>query len=93
VVYNITMTTQEQKKKLWFKAKIFGLGWRPVSWQGWVLTIIYVLGLVNFAMEASIEHSGSDFIIKFAIKFIPLTILFLIICYMKGEKLRWRWGR
>jgi hypothetical protein len=82
-----------KNKKLWFKAKLYGWGWVPTSWQGWVLTAIYILGIVNFSMQASVEESGSDFLLTFAAKFIPLTLLFLLICYVKGERPRWRWGR
>ncbi|MDB5194652.1 MAG: hypothetical protein JWN50_666 [Parcubacteria group bacterium] len=87
------MKSKTTGKKLWFRAKLYGWGWYPISWEGWLITIIYVLGLVNFALQADGEHSGSDFLIHFALRFIPLTILFLIICYGKGERPRWRWGK
>jgi len=81
-----------KNKKLWFKAKRFGWGWQPISWQGWIITLIYVLGIANFAIEASPEHSGSDFLLFFAPKFILLTLSFLAICYLKGEKPAWHWN-
>lgn len=28
------------KNKLWFKAKNYGWGWYPVTWEGWTVTII-----------------------------------------------------
>lgn len=83
----------KNKKNIWFKAKRYGWGWRPASWQGWVIAIIYILGLVNYAMTAESEHSGSDFLLAFATKFIPLTLVFLAICYLKGERPRWHWGK
>jgi hypothetical protein len=81
-----------KNKRLWFKAKRFGWGWTPVSWQGWVLTLIYVLGIVNFAMQADTAPTGSAFFTSFAPKFILLSVPFIAICWMKGERPHWRWG-
>ncbi len=30
-------------KPQWFKRKVFGWGLTPVSWQGWVYTLVWVL--------------------------------------------------
>lgn len=79
-------------KNYWFKAKRFGLGWRPTSWQGWVITAIYVIGLLHFFIEANVQHSASDFLINFGFNFVVLTIPFLIICYLKGERPKWPWA-
>ena len=27
----------------WFRPKVFGLGWTPISWQGWAATPVFVL--------------------------------------------------
>ncbi len=82
------------ENKLWFKAKRYGWGWTPISWQGWLLLLIYVADLLFAAQRAgTFEHSGSDFLINFASWFILTTIPFLAICYMKGEEPRWHWGK
>jgi len=83
----------ETNKTIWFKAKKWGWGWRPISWQGWGVTALYVLSLLRLALEAKKQHSVSDFLINFGLDFIVLTIPFLIICYLKGEKPRWSWGK
>lgn len=80
----------------WFKAKLYGWGWVPVKWQGWLVILVYlalILALV-FTREKDIPgnpDSGSNFLI-FALPIIILTILLVIIAYMKGEKPRWQWG-
>lgn len=33
--------------KPWFRPKKFGYGWTPVTWQGWVVTIILALIIVG----------------------------------------------
>jgi hypothetical protein len=68
-------------KPYWFKAKHYGWGWYPVTWQGWVITLLFVQ---SFAVTAPNPE------------LMPLTIILvaalLIICYNTGEKPSWRWG-
>jgi len=83
-----------ENKKLWFKAKMYGWGWTPISWEGWVITILYVITIVQYGWSADKwAHSGSDTPLNFAIPFVINTIFLLIICYAKGEKPEWRWGK
>jgi hypothetical protein len=83
-----------KKEKIWFKAKLYGWGWNPITWQGWVVTLMYCVGIVTFFTYVdAVSHSVSDTLIRFALPFIVFTSLFLSVCYMKGEKPRWRWGK
>ena len=78
-------------KQLWFKAKMYGWGWQPVSWQGWVVLAVYVFAIVKiFRTVDAASHSNSDTLIGFALPFTGLTLILLAICYTKGERLRWR---
>lgn len=83
--------------KLWFKRKLYGWGWTPVTWQGWITIFIYIIIISTIALikEKDIQgnpDSGSNFLI-FALPIILFTILLIIICYKKGEKPRWQWGK
>ena len=51
-------------KQLWFKAKTYGYGWYPVTWQGWLVILIYVLGVAGFGFwyEADPVSRQSTFI-------------------------------
>jgi hypothetical protein len=82
-----------KNKKLWFRAKMFGWGWYPVSWEGWVVIALYVIAIFKNTWYLAPQHSVSDDLISVAIKVIPPTICLLIICYAKGERPRWRWGK
>lgn len=33
-------------KKPWFGRKRSGIGWRPASWQGWLVTALVVTAIV-----------------------------------------------
>jgi uncharacterized membrane protein YhaH (DUF805 family) len=80
----------------WFKAKLYGWGWTPARWQGWLVIIVYIALVLTIALkgEESIPgnpDSGTNFLV-FALPIIILTALLIFICYKKGEKPRWQWG-
>lgn len=75
----------EGEKKVWFKAKRFGYGWYPATWQGKVIVLAYIilliLALITFPDNA---------LILFIICAVLTTALFLISKHT-GEPARWRW--
>lgn len=83
-------------KEYWFKAKLYGWGWIPAKWQGWLVLIVYI-ALITVLVSTREEYvrgnpdSGSNFLI-FALPIIILTALLIFICYKKGEKPHWQWG-
>ncbi len=80
-------------EKYWFKAKRYGWGWRPVTWQGWIIMLVYVAALILTVYATGLnKHSTSDSLFTAAAVFVALTLLLLAICYQTGEKPRWRWG-
>lgn len=76
----------------WFKAKLFGWGWTPVTWQGWLVTLIYVAFLILFALTIDENYSDREVLFTFVLPVALLTITFIRIAYKKGEKPRWNWG-
>jgi hypothetical protein len=89
-----TNNNELKKQKLWFRAKNFGWGWYPVSWEGWLSTIIYVLFLYMNIYTA--ENWTKDIwtgVIEVIIPLIVVSASFFAICFMKGEKPVWRWGK
>jgi hypothetical protein len=79
--------------KIWFKRKRYGWGWYPVSWQGWVVVLVYAGILSKFFIFYNIkDHSVSDFLINMSVPFIILSSILIIICYKKGETPKWQWG-
>ncbi len=83
-----------ENKKLWFRAKRFGWGWTPITWQGWLITLFYIMAITYPALKIDKQaHSGSDALIGFAPYFIFFTTILLIICYKKGERPHWSWGK
>ena len=82
--------SRSSKKTVWFPAKKYGIGWGlPITWQGWVVLLLYIalsiIGTIYF------KQKGKEIFIPFYIIF--LTSLFIYICWKKGEKISWRWGK
>ncbi len=82
-----------ENKKLWFKAKNYGWGWYPCSWEGWVVILLYVMAIVLHSINIDkFANSGDEVVVNFVLPFIINTIFLIIICYARGEKPEWRWG-
>lgn len=80
-------------KKLWFKRKLYGRGWYPVTWQGWAVTLAYIV--IILALALTIDESSSDREVAFML-LIPLVVLtsaFIRIAYKTGEKTKRQWGK
>lgn len=84
---------QDNPNRYWFKAKLYGWGWVPVRWQGWVVICVFIAFIVysGFGLEGSTEPTTSQ-LAMFFIKVALAVILMIIICYKTGEKPRWQWG-
>jgi len=71
----------------WFRAKTYGYGWYPSTWQGWIVilvwAIIFTLSLILW------DH---EWLKNTAVVIVATTIL-IYICYKKGEKAHWNWGK
>ncbi|MFA6407361.1 MAG: hypothetical protein WCV80_01495 [Candidatus Paceibacterota bacterium] len=84
---------RDNPEKLWFKRKLYGWGWVPVSWQGYGVTALFLWFVFWNALSLESDREPIDF--NFHWYFGKLTlavIVLLIICYKTGEKPRWRWG-
>jgi hypothetical protein len=81
-------------KKLWFKAKQYGWGWTPVSWEGWLVVIGYITSnLVGLSVLSGGSPSIEQILIPYTIWLGVTTALLLRIGYQRGEKPHWRWGK
>jgi len=81
-------------KRFWFKRKRYGWGWRPATWEGWLVDFSYVILLVCiFSYIDRYSHSASDTLIGVIVPMLSLTIVFILITWLTGERLRWQWGK
>ncbi len=83
----------EENKKLWFKAKSYGWGWTPCTWQGWAVLVMYLFAVLNETTSAVIQAPTDVYsFLRFFPNIYILTVFLIIICYATGEKPSWRWG-
>lgn len=87
----------ENPKKIWFKRKLYGWGWTPATWEGWIVTLVYFVLILILVLNIGESipgnpDSGSNFLV-FGFPVLALSLLFIYIAYKKGEKPRWQWGK
>jgi hypothetical protein len=71
----------------WFAPKRYGYGATPVTWQGWALTLGFVL-LLTLLSIALQKHPA-----QLIAAIVPPTIIFIVICARTTRGgWRWRWG-
>src|SRR5689334_6531628 len=76
------------EKTVWFAAKRYGWGWGlPCAWQGWVVLAVWLALLGGSAFLLMPRHFAL-WIVSIAI----LTVALFVVCLIKGETPRWRWG-
>lgn len=76
------------KPRFWFPAKAYGWGWGiPCAWQGWVVLVAY-LGSVAIGSFLLLGRPGLQSMV-----IASASLVFLGICWLRGEPPRWRWGR
>ena len=78
---------KKEKTKVWFKAKCYGWGWYPSTWQGALVILIWIVLFTLSIMK--LDHEW----LKNMIFIFIITLILIGICWKKGERPRWRWGK
>lgn len=77
----------------WFKRKVWGWGWVPARWQGWLSLLIliaaFVLILVPFVSNPAPTPADIG---RFAACVLLWIGAIIALCYLTGEPPRWQWG-
>jgi hypothetical protein len=92
ILKNYVKYLKDNPKHYWFKKKLYGWGWTPATWQGWLITLIYVLLIIIFAQTIDDISPVREVMFTFVLPVVFLTITFIRIAYKKGEKPGWQWG-
>ena len=80
----------QDEKQYWFPAKRFGWGWGlPITWQGWLI----LAGFIVLVTLGTVILNPATHVLAFSIYVLILTLLFVVICWIKGEPPSWRWGK
>jgi len=78
---------------LWFKAKRYGYGWYPCTWQGWVILLVFIALIMGYVFLVPIVPDASTSeVLLYLIPVWVITAILIAICWCTGEQPRWRWG-
>ena len=80
-------------RKYWFVSKKFGWGWTPATKEGWVVLAVYLIFIFFHAYIYSINPQNIIYNIVYFVDIFTATITLILICFLTGEKPRWRWGK
>lgn len=76
----------------WYRPKRYGYGATPNTWQGWLLTIAFIVLLAVVLEVLKSSLGGAAHIVAIAITAV-LIALFIWITWKKTDGAwRWRWG-
>jgi len=74
--------------KIWFRRKLYGWGWFPITWEGWLVLLVWVAIFIDIVQKDIQQYTIERFVF-----IILMVALLLLICFLKGEKPKWQWGR
>jgi len=81
---------------LWFKARRYGWGWTPVTIEGWLVMLgfIVAVGIVTAIFLYQLRQGGDPrwAALLFILMLMVLSGLVIAVCWVTGERPRWRWG-
>lgn len=83
---------KDNPEHLWFKRKIYGWGWTPATWQGWLVILIWLILVLFFAFTLDENSPPREIVFTFILPITLLTITLIRVCYKFGEKPKWQWG-
>jgi len=73
----------------WFPAKRYGWGWGlPLTWQGWLVFAAF-FALIGLGIYLDLPRRSLP---AFVLYIVVLVGLLTLVCWLKGEPPRWRWG-
>lgn len=89
-------TNNDGSVKYWFRPKSYGYGLVPISWEGWLATLIFILILLVsvYINDIYSETFSLNQILRFILDLIIISTLFMVVFKDKIEgELKWNWGR
>lgn len=87
---NVVAYIKNNPEGYWFKRKLYGWGWTPVRWQGWLVTLIAIAAVLLVAVR--FEQQPTEVVTRLILPVAGICIALILICYKTGEPPKWQWG-
>ena len=68
---------KDNPKNYWFKRKLYGWGWTPATWQGWLLTFLFIGIVLILALFIDESSSQKEIIFNLILPIILLSLIYL----------------
>jgi hypothetical protein len=82
----------DNPKGYWFKRKLYGWGWTPAKWQGWLVIAAFIAFIIwDFMRLKASFPLEIDALTPWSMHTLIAVIILIVICYSKGESLKWQW--
>jgi hypothetical protein len=82
--------------RYWFKPKRYGYGATPITWEGWVFTLLIVLIILGsgwLLLGFGAPRGTTAVWVWWAIVMVVLAVSVGVTIAKTGGGWRWRWGR
>jgi|TARA_B100001964_G_scaffold140340_1_gene154690 hypothetical protein len=81
------MSNAKMTNKYWFTRKRYGYGATPVTWEGWLLTLGFIIIVTSRVLDAEKRP------FQFTMELIVLIFVLIIVAIKKTEGgFKWQWG-
>ena len=77
--------------KIWFRNKTYGYGWTPATREGWAVLLIWVTSVASVLYL--FPPKNHELSVEAWLSLLLLVAALLVVCWLKGEKPEWRWGK
>jgi hypothetical protein len=85
---------RSEQQHYWFRARRYGYGWTPCTWQGWLVVGAFIVLFTGTVAGSIAAASVSGLLVALCAGASFLLVIALIyVCYATGEPARWRWGK
>jgi hypothetical protein len=82
-----------RKNKLWFRRKTYGWGWTPITWEGWLISLLVIVIPIGIRLTAKALQYDKSTQYFYTWASVPVLVMALIlVCFRWGEKPKWQWG-
>ena len=72
---------------IWFRKTANGLCWKPISWQGWAVTVVWAFANGWYLRKVDgTSHSISDTLLGYAVFFIVSTLVLLFVIRKRCDR-------